>query len=166
MGIYVIAPCVLRNTEEKKYITEVLIPFTQENTLKAGIDKGNKIVSIYGEIAEEKPGIASWLSLMSYKPSSFEEIVELPDIKSESVLDFFLFVCKSVNNQKKMIVYSHQSLSGCEYINESSIRYLDTNITVYDRDEAIEELKQGQASMIIRDSIIATDGAKIKGVRK
>ena len=95
MGIYIIAPCFLENISEKKYITEVLLPFTQENTLAVGVDHENIIYDIYALLAEKRPELASWLSLMSYEPSSFVRITKI-DSAIVEIVEKFLFVCKCV----------------------------------------------------------------------
>lgn len=159
-------PCLLKEIKDKVYLTEVLVPFTQQNKLKVGIDTKNKIVNKYAEIAQNNPGIASWLHLMSYEPTSFERI-NTPDNKlSADLVEFYLNVCKHVAQQKKVIVYSHQTLSDYTFIDENVIEYDGCSVNVYDRDDAIKELKGFENNILIKDSIVANDGSTIKNVKK
>jgi len=166
MGIYVIAPCLLKGIREKLYLTEVLIPFTQQNSLKIGIDSQNKILNKYSEIGQMNPGIASWLHLMSYEPSSFEKIDIPNELSDPEDLKFYLKVCKCVVQQKKLIVFSHQSLDGYPFQEGNLIEFEGTHLFVFDRDEAIVELSMKGNNITINDAIIATNGSTITRVRK
>lgn len=159
-------PCLLKEIKEKVYLTEVLIPFTQLNDLKVGIDTKNKIISKYLQIGQNNPGIASWINLMSYEPSSFEKIKVPDNDLNADLAELYLLVCKCVVQQKKVIVYSHQTLCDFTFIERNTIEYNGCKVEVYDRDEAIEELKYFNKNITIKDSIIAINGSTIKEVRK
>lgn len=164
MSIYIISSCFLRNVTSKIHITEVLLKFTQLNEYKVGIDTQKKIIDIYSEVAENKPEVAYWLQLMSHEPTSFEEICELrPDIIIE--IEKYLFLAKSIVNKKNLIVYSYQSLDGFKFSESNKLEYEESMINVFDRDSAINEFSDTQA-ILIKNSIIATNGSKISKVKK
>lgn len=164
MGVYVILPCLLEKITAKIYLTEILFQFPQQNSLKVGIDSQNKIVEKYSEIAQNNPAIASWLQIMSYEPTSFERIDIPGDYDDFNQVDLYLKVCKHVAQQKKAIVFSHQTLSMFKYIN-NEIYYEDCNIIIYDKDEAIKELKPYNEHITINKSIIATGGSSLNKVK-
>jgi hypothetical protein len=164
MSVYVVCSCFVGNLNSKVYLTEVLLKFAQQNTLRVGIDTDRKLIDIYSKIAESKPEIASWLSLMSYEPTSFQEIVKLEDsIKDE--FHMFLFVCKSIVNKNCMIVDTIQNFNLFEFVDEKHIMYTNKKICLIEKDDAIEELKDDKMTVNIKDSIVAKNGSKIERVK-
>lgn len=162
MGCYTLCNCLLSNLElDKKYITDVLMVFPQQaNAHKIALDKSNMILEMYGQIAETNDIIASWLSLMSMKPTSFETIdVDVSLEKSEE--EIFLKVCSSTKSQQKTIVNSHERW--IKYKGKT-ISYNSVSISVYDKDEAIIELNPPPSSTTINatNSTVATDGSNIE----
>jgi hypothetical protein len=166
MGVYIIMPCLLKEAKEKVYLTEVLLPFTHQNNLKVGLDTKDKIITEYHQIAKDNPGIASWIQLMSYSPTSFEKIsIPNNDIDTTEV-EYYLLVCKHVTQQKKVIAFSYQSFYNYPFKESNKICYEGFDMNVYDRDDAIEELKCfNNNNIIINDSIIATNGSSINKVK-
>jgi hypothetical protein len=162
MACYTLCNCLLSNLElDKKYITDVLMIFPQQsNAHKIALDKSNMILNMYAQIAEKNEIIATWLSLMSMKPSSFETInVDVSKEPSED--EVFLKVCSSTKSQQKAIVNSHE-----RWINYKGkiIMYNSVQVTVYDKDEAIVELTPLSSNTIINatNSTVATDSSKIE----
>lgn len=165
MATYVISSCFLENIDSKIYYTEILLAFTQQNSLKVGIDFDGIILKIYEEIASQNPGIAYWLWFMSIKPSSFEYITHIKDSSLKSP-EIFLYLCKFVVNDKKIIAFSHQTYKDFNYVSESEINYQDVIIKVFDKDEALEELKNYTNKTIqINNSIVAMNHSTVKGAK-
>lgn len=168
MGCYTVCNCLIENAKiETKYLTDVLFVFTQQtNTHKVALDSANRILAIYERIASENSHIATWLDLMTKVPSPFERVkIDVPESVSEDEL--FLLVCSSTNEQRKILVYSHQRWNDCEYVEKNLMKYKEVSMNVYDRDEAIEELKEKSVSITnISDSIIAQENSQISEVKK
>ena len=165
MSLFIISSCFLENINSKVYLTDVLFKFTQQNALKVGIDEEKKIIDVYSKIAESRPEIACWLGIMSYNPSSFEEIVKIKKgITSE--LEMFLFVCKSVVANNCIIVDTFQIFKDYDVVGDYMIKYDDTKITVLEKDTAVEAFKTEKNITNIIDSIVANAKSTIKGVKK
>jgi hypothetical protein len=143
------------------------VEFIQQNDLKVGVDNEMKILDKYTEIAQERPGIASWLQLMSFEPSIFEAITSVSEDVSIDTVDFYLNVCKGVVNQHKLIIHSLQTLSGHEFVDEGSVNFAGENIQIFDRDSAIGELVQGNNNITTKiiNSVVATVGGRIRNAR-
>lgn len=165
MSIFVVSSCFLENLNSKIYLTEVLLKFTQMNSLRVGIDTEKKLIDIYSQIAENKPEVASWLALMSYEPTSFEEIIKIdPSISDKT--EMFLFVCKSIVDNNSMIVNSIQRFHNFETLGNKKIKYMDKIISILERDDAVEEFRAKYNTVNIHNSIVANDGSSIEGVNK
>lgn len=151
---------------DKRYIADILMVFPQSNPFKVALDKDQIIIEIYENLGQKNEFVALWLSLMSQKPSSFETInVETKDI--QNVEEIFLKVCSSTKSQQKLIVYSKETLSLYDFIDSNQIDYKGKKIIVYDRDDAIIELKETTESTIlnIKDSIVGTEGSKMRDIK-
>lgn len=164
MGVYIITSCLLEQIKEKIYLTEILLPFTQQNNLRVGIDKENRIIDKYLQIAQNNPGIASWLNLMSYEPESFERISIPEKYPNVDCIELYLKVCKHFVQQNKVIVYTHQSLKDFKFIESNIIEYEGARLNVYDRDEAISELKPVASNTHIERAVIVSDNSRAKNI--
>jgi hypothetical protein len=165
MASYTLSNCILNNIElDKKYITDVLMVFTQQsNPFKVALDKGDKILGLYETVAQKNEFAAYWLSLMSMKPSSFESIdIETNDDVNEE--EIFLKVCSSTKSQQKLIVMSHESWQYYRYDSPKVITYNNIPVRVFDRDEAISELNptNSTTSIMATNSTVAIDGSIIE----
>lgn len=165
MSCYTLCNCLLSNLElDKKYITDVLMVFTQQtNAHKVALDKSDRILTMYAQIAEKNEIIATWLSLMSMKPTSFETIEV--DVSQEPIEDdVFLKVCSSTKSQQKAIVNSHERW--IKYKGKV-ITYNSIAVTIYDKDEAVIELNPPSSNTIVnaKNSIVAMDSSKIEDSR-
>lgn len=140
MGSYIISPCFLEKSTEKIYITEVLLPFTQQNSLNVGVDKKGEILDHYNKIADTRPGLAAWIQLMGIDPSNFKQIVEI-DMGITHIAEKFLFVCISVVNQQKMIIHNYQDWHDYKIVSSNELEFRKKKIKLYDKDEAITEIK-------------------------
>ena len=113
--------------------------FTQRtNSFKVSKDTKGDIINSYLAIEKNGDTIKTWLDLMSFKPSPFEQItVDLSHIDCEETK--FLKICKETKNQNKLIVYTQQNLNKhkCE---NSFVLFEETAIQILDRDEARNEL--------------------------
>jgi hypothetical protein len=159
MACYTLSNCILKNlVAGKKYITDLLMVFTQEaNPFKVALDKSNCIMDLYENIGETNVHVASWLSLMSYQPSNFE-IINIDVSSVSNTEELFLKVCSSTKIQQKLIVHSHEGWQNFSYHDEKVIVYDNKPIRVFDRDEAIHELNPAAGSSIIAySSVIATN---------
>lgn len=165
MSIFIVCSCFLENINSKNYLTEVLLKFTQQNNLRVGIDTEKKLIDIYSKIAESKPEVASWLTLMSYEPTSFEEIVNISEDISDEI-EMFLFVCKSVINKNCIIVNTIQKFVSYEFIEEKKMKYKDKIICILEKDDAVEEFRTNDQIVNISDSIVANRHSSIEGVKK
>ena len=167
MACYTLSKCIKSSLEiGKKYITDLIMVFTQEsNPCKIAIDKTNRVISIYETIGQENEFFANWLTLMSYQPSNFETInISINDMCSDE--EVFLKVCSSTKSQNKIIVHSHEGWENVKYENGNTILYNDIPITVLDRDEAILELNTPNSSTInAYGSVVATDNSSIHDTR-
>jgi len=116
-----------------------LFVFTQRtNSFKVSKDTKGDIINSYLAIEKNGDTIKTWLDLMSFKPSPFEQItVDLSHIDCEETK--FLKICKETKNQNKLIVYTQQNLNKhkCE---NSFVLFEETAIQILDRDEARNEL--------------------------
>lgn len=143
MSVYTISPDLLRNIEKEEgiYFSDILFVFSQKsNPYKVTKDKLGVVIDSYRAIEVNKEFIKTWLDLMSYKPSPFEDIdVDLTKIDCEE--SKFLKICKETKSQNKIIYYSKQNIKKHQ-IAENSILYEGTAILLLDRDEAIIELNQ------------------------
>ncbi|SDU38511.1 hypothetical protein [Desulfobacula phenolica] len=165
MSVYVISSCFLENLNSKIYLTEVLLKFPEQNSLRVGIDKDKFIIDLYGKIAEDRPEIASWLCIMSYEPSAFEEITTIGDSLSEEK-EIFLYVCKSVAGSKQMIVHTIQDFNGYNIMENNKIEYSGETIRILEKDDAVGEFKIDRKTTIIKNSTVATGGSIIEGIKK
>lgn len=164
MSCYTLSNCLLDNLElDKKYISDVLMVFTQSNPFKVALDKSNRILDIYAEIAGKNETVATWLNLMTMKPTSFETI-NVDVISVKEVEEIFLKVCSSTKSQQKVIVSSHERWTSFKYFIPQTILYDNIQVKVYDRDEAIPELHPptSNTSITATNSTVAMDGSKIE----
>lgn len=166
MGCYTLSHCVLVNLDSgKKYITDLLMVFTQEkNSFKVALDKSHRIIDLYEEAGQNNQIVATWLQLMSYMPTNFE-IINIDTSSAKNEEELFLSVCSSIKSQNKLIIYSHERWQHFKYNSERVIYYNNIPILIFDRDEAIHELNATQCSTInAYNSVIATDKSTIKDV--
>lgn len=163
MACYTLSDCILNNLNAgKKYITDLLMVFTQEsNPFKVALDKSNRIIDLYESAGQENEYVANWLSLMSFQPSNFETI----NIDTSTAInneEIFLKVCGKTNSQQKLIVYSHEGWQYYSYESDKVIIYDTKQIKILDRDEAIHDLNPITPSSITAyNSIIATNQSTI-----
>jgi len=159
MSVYTISPDLLRNIEkdESIYISDILFVFTTRgNNFKVSKDKNGDVLNTYKSINNNGDIIRTWLDLMSYKPSTFEDIdVDLSQIECEETK--FLKVCKEVKTQNKLIMYSHQNLKKFDCPNKT-VHFENKLITILDKDEAKNELTN--TTIISGDTIINSQVAK------
>lgn len=163
MACYTLSNCILQNlVAGKKYITDLLMVFTQEaNPFKVALDKSNRIIDLYETAGQTNEYVANWLSLMSYQPSNFETI-NVDASSATNIEEVFLKVCSKTNSQQKLIVHSHEGWQNFSYQAEKVIVYDNKPIRVFDRDEAIHELNPATASSITAyGSVIATNQSTI-----
>ena len=167
MACYTLSNCILMNLNAgKKYITDLLMVFTQEsNPHKVALDKTDRIINMYEEEGGKNEYVASWLSLMSYAPSNFETI----NVDANSATnneEVFLKVCSKTNSQQKLIIHSHEGWQNYNYEIDKTIIYDSKAIRVFDRDEAIHELNSPlQNSITAYNSVIATDQSTITDIK-
>ncbi len=164
--IYAINSCFLRNVKLKKYVTEVLIKFAQENSLRVGIDQDMKAIDIYRDIAQENPIVASWLTLMSFEPNSFQIVAKITEpITSET--QFFLAICKSIVNNKCLIVDTIQNFNDFNIFEKCKLEYCGTTIRLIEKDDAVEELSSKSTAINnqITGSIVAMESSRIIGAK-
>ena len=163
MACYTLSKCIANSIiVGKKYITDLLMVFTQEsNPYKIAVDKTKRILNIYEEIGQENEFFANWLALMSFQPANFEFInIDVENIVNDEEL--FLKVCSSTKSQQKLIVHSHECWETFCYDGPSIIVYNHVPVRILDRDEAIEDLKNYNSSTIhAYSSIIATNHSNI-----
>lgn len=163
MACYTLSDCILHNLNAgKKYITDLLMVFTQEsNPFKVALDKSNRIIDLYELAGQKNEYVANWLSLMSFQPSNFETI----NIDTSTAMnneEVFLKVCGKTNSQQKLIVYSHEGWQNFNYQGDKVIIYDTKSIRVFDRDEAIHDLNPTTPSLITAySSVIATNQSTI-----
>lgn len=167
MSTYTLCDCLLNHLDlDKKYITDVLMVFPQQNNpFKISLDKSNKILNTYGSIAEKNDIVATWLNLMTMKPSSFETIDV--DLSQEDDMDeIYLTVCSSTKSQQKTIVNSHERWKKHKYNSAGIIIFKDVPVLVYDRDEAILDLNPTLSNNVTAiGSVVAIDKAKVKDIK-
>jgi hypothetical protein len=167
MVCYTLSNCLLENLDAGKvYISDILMVFTQQNNpFKVALDKSDRIMDLYQKAGEKDYNVAYWLTLMSYKPSSFE-IINVDTSSSLNEEEVFLSVCSKTKSQQKMIVYSHEGWQYYGYSSANVVHYNDIPVQVYDRDEAIRELNTSLApksltTIYATDSVIAADHSSI-----
>ena len=137
----------------------------QTNAHKIALDKSNRILDIYAQIAEKNEIIASWLSLMSMKPTSFETI-DIDVSHEDSEEEIFLTVCSSTKSQQKAIVNSHERWNNHKYVSPKVLIYKSIPVTIYDRDEAISELNQISTNNVTAiSSVVAIDKSTITDIK-
>ncbi len=163
MACYTLSNCILHNlVAGKKYITDLLMVFTQEsNPFKVALDKSNRIIDLYETAGQTNEYVANWLSLMSFQPSNFEPInIDVSSATNNE--EIFLKVCSKTNSQQKLIVHSHEGWQNFSYQADKVIFYDSKPIRVFDRDEAIHELNPVSASSITAyGSVIAANQSTI-----
>lgn len=163
MSVYVLSTCFLKDLNSKVYLTEVLLEFTKLNSYRLGIDKDKFIIDMYHEVAKERAEIASWLTIMSFEPSAFEEIIRVDEALKDTK-EIFLAVCKCVVSQRKLIVHTVQNYCDCCFKDNKIIEYDGVNIEIIEKDDAIEEFRDKKRNIYINDSTVATNGSSISGV--
>ena len=164
MSCYSVSSCIKNSaSEEKKYITDILFIFPQiSNVHKVAMDASYKILDIYASIAATNGDFAYWLSLMTMTPSSFETInVDINGIDCQE--EIFLKLTSKINGDKKLLVHSHQGWQNFQYVKNNVIAYDGVDISIFDRDEAIEELNPPTPH--ITNSVVAMGGATITDVK-
>lgn len=163
MSIYTIAPDLLRNIEKDEYFyfTDILFVFcNRENTLKFAKDKDGLVIKAYEEIENNTEIISTWLSLLSFKPFPFEEvIVDLDLIDCEETK--FLKVCKSTLGQNKIIFYTKQNVLKNPINSDSIISFENTNVLVLDKDEARKEINLNSQIYNIQNSQVALNNSQL-----
>lgn len=167
MASYTLSNCILMNLDAgKKYITDLLMVFTQEsNPFKVALDKSDRIMNMYEKEGNKNEYVASWLSLMSYQPSNFETI-NIDTNAASNDEEVFLSVCSQTKSQQKLIVHSHEGWQNYNYNANKIIVYNNKPIHVFDRDEAIHELNPGTSSSITAfGSVIATGQSTINDTK-
>lgn len=164
MSVYTVTADLLRNLHAKEgsaiYIADVLFVFT--NTLsshKVAKDKYGESIKNYNQINDDT--IKTWLDLMSYQPSQFEEIDV--DVRGYDEKHVFLKICKETMSENKIIFYSKQSIYGCD-CQSNLIEYEGKKLTVMDRDDVRRELNLSPNTISITSSVIASNGSKISEV--
>ena len=122
MACYTLSNCILQNlVAGKKYITDLLMVFTQEsNPFKVALDKSNRIIELYETAGQTNEYVANWLSLMSYQPANFETI-NIDTSTISNIEEIFLKVCSKTNSQQKLIVHSHEGWQNFSYQGEKVI---------------------------------------------
>jgi len=184
MNNYAISSCLLeKSTENKKIVTSILHKIADDETpYKVVVDKYGVIIDIYEKIANNSNvHIASWLRTLTTHP----EQIEYLDIKLDQIpndLIKFLETAAKIRNDKKLILYSHNSMpEDINYIEGNRINYHDVFIRIYDSNEAINELNNNNGVTImnknelnqttnnvtenIRDSFVSKGKSKNKNVR-
>ncbi|MGJ8682562.1 hypothetical protein [Paraglaciecola sp.] len=163
MSRFTLSSCIEECLEHKVYIADILYKFvSSENPYKIVVDSSNKVREIYCQIAERNHNFLSWLNVMTMEPNNFMTIdVEIE--QSDSELDAFLKVCAASNGCQKLIVNSHNTLKTHDYLDENTVGFCGKELTILDRDEAVEELRVPKT--VIKDSIVADRKSVIKGVK-
>jgi hypothetical protein len=125
-NLFVISPCFLENIDDRLNIHyKVLYLFTEHDYLNVAIDKSNKLLNKYEEIAIQRNDqiIIGWLKLMTKIPESFKRIVEIKE-KINDNKDVCLYVCKHINNRKKpIIVFDRQDYTCYTFDENNEIEY-------------------------------------------
>lgn len=164
MAIFTLSKDLLENIEHKTHYCDILFVFVQTNPFKIAIDKSNKILDIYSDLASNNSSIKAWLDLMSYEPSSYEKIdVDLTNETDHKEL--FIKVCRATSNQKKIIIYSHQNWNEYKYTGQNTVIYDSCTIDMIDRDEAIQALKLAGTNIYAVNSVVATDSSNISNTK-
>ena len=167
MSSYTLSNCILTNLDAgKKYITDLLMVFTQEwNPSKVALDKSDRIMNLYYDAGQKNEYVANWISLMAHEPSNFETInVDTSNASSDE--EIFLKVCSQTKCQQKLIVHSHESWQNYNYEEDKVMFYDKKPIRVFDRDEAIHELKPSTTGSITAySSVIATNQSTITDIK-
>ena len=160
MSIFTISKDLLQNIEHKTHYCDILFVFPQTNSFKVAMDKSNKILEIYYDLAKDNISLKTWLDLLSYEPTSIEKIdVELSDDLSQD--EVFLKVCGATANQKKLLIYSHQNWKKYKYSENNTVTYDSCTIFMIDRDEAIQALKLADTNIVAINSVVATNQGNI-----
>lgn len=162
MSLYIISPCFLENVDSKNYICDILNKFTQTNPYKVAIDTNDVLMSEYNTIADNRPGIASWLHFLSLKPPSSIEKISIPTENFPSdITNYLFFMCTYINGQKRIIFYSTQSIINHQISDDMEIEFNGCTIKLLDRDSALNEFTKNEV-IYINKSIIASEGSTIK----
>jgi len=133
-------------SKEYKYAFDLLMQFISDNPHK--VVTNDIILNDYKNIAINSEIIRTWIEGMDYKgywkniDANFED-------------NPYINLCNSTYD-KHLIVDEKE-----DYLPENY-----AGLTILNKDEAIEELKQSKITNIIKDSIVATNGSLIKHVKK
>lgn len=144
-NLFVISPCFLENIDCRlKAHYRVLHLFTENDYMNVAIDRNNKLLTLYEEIAIKQKDqiIIGWLNLMSKLPESFKRIVDIQEEISNNE-ELCLYVCKHINQSKKpMIVWDRQEYSCYTFNDDNEINHDGCFIWFINWNEMDELLKK------------------------
>ena len=133
-------------SEDYKYAFDLLMQFVSENPHR--VAKNESILNDYLTIAENSEIIRTWISGMDFK--NYWKNVE---IKSGG--NIYINTCNCTYD-KNLVVNEKE-----DYLPESY-----GGLNIFNKDEAIEQIKQPINKISIKRSIVATNGSQIKKIRK
>lgn len=127
-SLFVISPCFLNNINESiSTHYKMLYLFIEHDNLNLAIDKNNKLLSEYEQIAIKRKDISimGWLKTMSKLPTSFKTIVDI-DKEINDNEELCLYICKHIVDKKKpLIVWDRQDYSHHSFNENNEIEYCD-----------------------------------------
>lgn len=154
MNNYALSCCLLKESKkDKKIVTGILHKISDDSTpFKVVVDRSGIIIDLYEKIANDNNvHVASWLRILTLNPTQ----IEFLDIKldpNESEIINFLETASKIRNNKKLIVYSHNSLpENISYNDNNSVEYKNNFIKVLNNNEAMNELTNTNKSTIIHN---------------
>lgn len=146
MDFTICSKVLKKASEDYKYAFDLLMQFVSENPHR--VAKNESILNDYLVIAENSEIIRTWISGMDFK--RYWKNVE---INSEG--NIYINTCKSTYD-KNLVVNEKE-----DYLPENY-----SGLNIFNKDEAIEHIKQPSNNISIKDSIVATGGSQIKKIKK
>jgi hypothetical protein len=161
MSCYTIKTSVLEKSLEKRYVANILYVFVQDNSYKIAVDSKGKVLDLYRKLIEDGSYIVSdWIKYLTEKPVSIESIeVALDNI--QCIEELFLMLCSKTKGGSKMIIDSHQEWKKYCYNSENIIEFENVPIKIFDKEEAIEELRNKGTFINASNSLIAVNQSTI-----
>lgn len=167
--IYTFSLCfidVIKTRKEKVYYPLLNHFCDPNNSLKVAIDSEAKLLEKY--LDNDSDGIIhGWIQQMGDSPSSFEK-VEIDRLSSTHVGELVLEIVNKTVGKKQIVVDSYQNHSlPCKIcIAEEDDCFIIENrpeakVHVYDKDKLRVEILPKEPNILISNSIVASNGAKI-----
>lgn len=143
-NIFALSSSILKDIKPKPYYNNILMIFTQDNPLKIAVDSDGLAIDNYTLIAEESEDelISTWLTLMIHDPSNFEPIGKVSSLNCDCEIEFYLRISIEIFGESRIILASKQECKNYEILTGNLVRYNDSNIVIYDKDESLQIIKQ------------------------